>query len=72
MVWMSPSFQQTKNIDYTCLKQAARKTGTYSHDNIFHSMLGVMDVSTQEYQAQLDIFSQCRDKFATEAITKNN
>ncbi|WP_305812610.1 phosphoethanolamine transferase [Photobacterium leiognathi] len=71
MVWMSPSFQQTKNIDYTCLKQAARKTGTYSHDNIFHSMLGVMDVSTQEYQAQLDIFSQCRNKFATE-VTKNN
>ncbi len=72
MVWMSPSFQQTKNIDYTCLKQAASKTGTYSHDNIFHSMLGVMDVSTEEYQAELDIFSQCRDKFATEVAKYNN
>lgn len=72
MVWMSPSFQQTKNIDYTCLKKAASKTGTYSHDNIFHSMLGVMDISTEEYQAELDIFSQCRDKFATEVAKYNN
>ncbi|WP_332419344.1 phosphoethanolamine--lipid A transferase [Vibrio metschnikovii] len=60
MVWMSPSFQQIKNINYDCLQESANKIGMYSHDNIFHSLLGIMDVNTEVYQPELDIFESCR------------
>ncbi len=30
------------------------------HDNLFHSMLGIMDVQTQVYNGALDLFKPCR------------
>ncbi|PSW05618.1 phosphoethanolamine transferase [Photobacterium lipolyticum] len=59
MVWMSEGFKQAKNIDSYCLNQAAQQ-GSYSQDNVFHSMLGIMDVDTKVYQPELDIFNSCR------------
>lgn len=59
-VWMSPGFQQSKHVNYDCLKQEATRKNTYSQDNLFHSVLGVMDVHTQEYQSALDVFRTCR------------
>ncbi|OLQ92445.1 phosphoethanolamine transferase [Vibrio panuliri] len=60
IVWLSPEFQAVKQIDYDCLKQVAKRKKTHSHDNLFHSLLGIMDVTTQVYQPKLDIFSRCR------------
>ncbi|WP_367317417.1 phosphoethanolamine--lipid A transferase [Vibrio coralliilyticus] len=60
LLWMSPGFKQVKHINTRCLQQEAQQTGVHSHDNVFHSLLGVMDVATQEYQSKLDIFSACR------------
>lgn len=59
MVWASEGFKKAKGLNTTCLAQAAEKN-SYSQDNIFHSMLGIMDVETQVYNADMDIFSQCR------------
>lgn len=59
-VWMSPGFQQSKHVNYDCLKKEATRKDTYSQDNLFHSVLGVMDVHTQEYQSALDVFRTCR------------
>ncbi|UTZ24403.1 phosphoethanolamine transferase [Vibrio campbellii] len=60
MVWMSPSFKQAKHIDANCLAQEAQQTATHSHDNVFHSLLGIMDVETNAYDGKLDIFKTCR------------
>lgn len=60
IVWMSPGFKQSKHVNYDCLKQEAKKSDRYSHDNLFHSLLGIMDVETQVYQPELDLFSLCR------------
>lgn len=60
IVWMSPGFKQLKTVNYDCLKQEAKKSEHYSHDNLFHSLLGIMDVETQVYQPELDLFSVCR------------
>jgi len=60
IVWMSQGFQQAKNINYDCLKQNAKMRGHYSQDNLFHSLLGIMDVETETYRAEKDIFSACR------------
>ncbi|WP_394230686.1 phosphoethanolamine transferase [Shewanella colwelliana] len=57
--WLSPQFSQENGIDLNCLKQQAA-SGTYSHDNLFSSLLGLMNVQSDIYKAQLDIFAQCR------------
>ncbi|MCG7587072.1 phosphoethanolamine transferase, partial [Photobacterium sp. OFAV2-7] len=60
MAWFSSSFSKNKKINTDCLKHAAEKN-SYSQDNIFHSMLGIMDVETEVYNSEMDIFSQCRN-----------
>ncbi|MGL5976447.1 MAG: phosphoethanolamine transferase, partial [Aeromonas sobria] len=32
----------------------------FSHDNLFHSMLGIMDVQTRVYDGARDLFTPCR------------
>jgi len=33
-----------------------------SHDNLFHSLLGMFSVQTKAYEPALDIFAGCRTK----------
>jgi lipid A ethanolaminephosphotransferase len=58
IVWLSDSFKQNKKLDESCLNEKANDA--LSHDNVIHSVLGVMDVSASLYKADLDIFSSCR------------
>lgn len=39
----------------------ATDAGSLSHDNLFHTELGILDISTSDYRSDLDIFSACRD-----------
>lgn len=57
--WSSDEFMQKRRIDLACMQQNARDK-EYSHDNLFHTMLGAMHVSTVEYKPELDLFSECR------------
>ena len=59
LVWMSNAFMAEKNISFNCLHNKAQRDA-FSHDNIFHSVLGVMDISTALYKPSLDIFKSCR------------
>jgi lipid A ethanolaminephosphotransferase len=34
-------------------------TDAVSQDNLFHSVLGAMQVRTKEYDAKLDLFARC-------------
>lgn len=58
LIWMSSGFSQNKGIDVECLRSNSELP--YAHQNLFHSLLGVMDVSTKAYQANLDLFAKCR------------
>ena len=58
IMWLSPEFASNFNIDTACLKQHSNEA--YSHDNLFHSVLGMLDIQTGEYDAELDIFNRCR------------
>jgi len=60
MFWMSEGFEKAKSFDRSCMQDHAQ-TKTYSQDNLFHSMLGVMDVQTDAYNSELDLFKQCRN-----------
>lgn len=57
MLWMSPGFSNRFGIDTGCL--AARAGQPFSHDNVFHSVLGMLAVSTAVYNPRLDLFQAC-------------
>ncbi|MEQ1637345.1 MAG: phosphoethanolamine--lipid A transferase [Methylococcales bacterium] len=60
VLWLSPEIRDNLKINAECLKQHGE--ARYSHDNIFHSLLGLMRVQTSIYQASADIFAECRGK----------
>ncbi len=58
--WFSPSYSALTGLDRACL--AKLPANAYSHDNLFHTALGMMNVETSVYDAGLDIFRSCRLK----------
>ena len=58
VLWVSPGLRQSSGIDTACL--AANADAAHSHDNLFHSVLGLMQVETQVRDPALDIFAACR------------
>jgi lipid A ethanolaminephosphotransferase len=56
--WFSPNFEQENGIDRQCLK--AQADTEYSHDNLFHTTLGLLNVTTSLYKPELDMAGQCR------------
>jgi len=58
VVWLSPEFERSAGLDDDCLHGVAANPA--SHDNLFHSVLGLLDVQTSAYRAEQDVFSGCR------------
>ncbi|MEB8388568.1 phosphoethanolamine--lipid A transferase [Rhodobacteraceae bacterium KMM 6894] len=58
VVWMSDTFKQGLDLDYTCV--GAPGDAALSQDYFFHSVLGMLDVQTTAHDADLDIFASCR------------
>jgi lipid A ethanolaminephosphotransferase len=61
LVWMNENMKKWDHIDYNCLKLSAEKNA-YSHDNLFHSLLGLMAIKTSAYDKRYDLFDACRTK----------
>ncbi|AUN77170.1 phosphoethanolamine transferase EptA [Klebsiella pneumoniae subsp. ozaenae] len=59
-LWLSADYQQRYGISAHCLQQRAQKEN-YSQDNLFSTLLGLLGVSTREYQAADDILTPCRE-----------
>jgi lipid A ethanolaminephosphotransferase len=57
ITWLSDDFARRSRLDINCLK-AATDTRV-SHDNLFHSVLGLMDVHTSVYRRDADIYAPC-------------
>jgi lipid A ethanolaminephosphotransferase len=58
-MWMSADYERNFKIDRQCLNNMAEKDEV-SQDNLFHTLIGMMNVQTREYQSQLDILQRCR------------
>lgn len=58
ITWLSPALQQRLALDSGCLR--TRRDVALSHDNLFHSVLGLMDVHTHVYQPMRDAYHPCR------------
>lgn len=57
-MWLSPGLRQRLQLDAACLQ--AQSAHSWSHDNLFHTVLGLSDVRTRAYSAERDILRRCR------------
>jgi lipid A ethanolaminephosphotransferase len=58
ITWFSPAYVAKNSLNEKCIQDDAEKK--YSHDNIFHTILGLADVSTSAYKKEMDMFAACR------------
>ena len=57
VTWLSAGLQQRIGVRADCLRDKAARP--LSHDHIFHSVLGLMDVQTAVRQPALDLYAPC-------------
>lgn len=58
LAWFSDSYQQSFSVDTHCLQLSRDKP--LSQDNLFHSMLGLLEIHSKVYHQDLDLFAGCR------------
>jgi lipid A ethanolaminephosphotransferase len=59
VLWLSEGMLRSRRVDAACLE--ARERGLpHSHDNVFHSVVGLLNVRTSAYRRELDLFHRCR------------
>ena len=58
LAWFSDNYQKAYSVDTHCLQMSRDKP--LSQDNLFHSMLGLLEVRSSVYQPALDMFAGCR------------
>jgi lipid A ethanolaminephosphotransferase len=57
LMWMSESFREDFKVNSQCIR--AQATRAASHDNVFHSIVGLLAIETSEYRADSDLFESC-------------
>jgi lipid A ethanolaminephosphotransferase len=57
LMWFSPGFAADRGIDLACLRERAAQRA--DHDNLFPSVLGLMQVKTAVYDRAQDVFAGC-------------
>ncbi|MEH7828008.1 phosphoethanolamine transferase [Gemmobacter denitrificans] len=58
VMWLDPEFRQDMGLDDDCLRTATTRPA--SHDNLFHTVLGLLDVATSARLPALDLAGGCR------------
>ncbi|WP_145522184.1 phosphoethanolamine transferase EptA [Yersinia aldovae] len=59
LMWLSPDYTKNYGINRQCLTDSAQHD-EISQDNLFHTLLGMMNIQTKEYQSGLDLLQKCR------------
>lgn len=54
ILWLSDKMAASNKINVDILRQKA-ETGEYSHDNFFHTLIGLTDIKTTVYDRQMDL-----------------
>lgn len=58
--WQPESQRAISSVNLNCLEQ--HQDQPLSHDNIFHSLLGYLQIKSTYYQPELDLFSSCQNR----------
>lgn len=61
LLWMSETMRREDHVDYEKLKAAANGL-ELSHDYLFHSILGLVEIDTELYEPKLDLFKPYRTR----------
>ena len=69
ITWLPEATTEEWALDRKCLSDTARD-GAYSQDNLFHSVLGLLNIGTSEYKPELDMFKPCRQKVSDTAAVQ--
>ena len=59
LAWLSPQFLAAASWRADCMQKIAGKPS--SHDAIFSSLLGLLDIESNAYKPELDMFRPCDD-----------
>lgn len=57
LAWISENYRTDFSIDVECVRN--EQNLPLSHDNYFHSVLGMLRLDTTDYTPELDIFAPC-------------
>lgn len=57
--WSSTNFHEKFKINFQCLFQ--KKESVLTHDNFFHSILGMLKIKNNYYQGGYDVFKNCKN-----------
>ncbi|MFH0129249.1 phosphoethanolamine transferase [Variovorax sp. EL159] len=60
VTWFSEGMAERRKLSKSCME--AGLDAPLTHDNLYHTVLGVMDVSTPTYKPALDALASCRGK----------
>ncbi|MCB1341892.1 MAG: phosphoethanolamine transferase [Pseudooceanicola sp.] len=66
VMWFSEQFRDTMGLDQDCLK--AKADHPVSHDNLFHTVLGLMNIETSVRDPALDLSADCRSDVALAGV----
>ena len=59
VAWFGEGMSARRKLSHACME--AGLDAPLTHDNLYHTVLGLMDVSTPTYKPALDALSSCRD-----------
>jgi lipid A ethanolaminephosphotransferase len=61
--WNSPGFERAAGLRAGCLAPALASMARQpiTHDHLFHTLLGALDVGTALHEPGLDLMRPCRD-----------
>lgn len=65
-LWLSDGFAARTGIDTGCLRRHA--AAPRSHDDLFHSVLGMLHLSTRDYRSDNDFTAACRHAASRVAV----
>ena len=58
LLWLSKGFEQKFGLNDVCLREQAK--ADTSHDQLFSSLLGILDVKSSVYDQNKDFSAVCR------------
>jgi lipid A ethanolaminephosphotransferase len=58
VIWLGGNTSMQGQSMFSCIDGST--AAAVSHDNLFHTELGLLGISTAAYKSDLDIFSRCR------------
>lgn len=67
LIWTSAGYDTRVGLRHECIEQRAGEA--FSHDNLYHTLLGAAELRNGVYEANLDILAKCRRESPTLAST---